>query len=138
MYSSLSPRHLVLVFFGGSAGTGLRALLDRAAPSPHGQWPWTTFVINLSGALLLGLLLESLARREARDGSGGGARILLGTGVLGGYTTYSTVAVETLHLGLATAFSYASLTVLGGAAAAALGFRLARRRPSAPVPEAGS
>lgn len=135
---TLSPRLLGLVFLGGSVGTGLRALLDRAVATPPGQWPWATFLINLTGAFLLGLLLETLARREARDGSGGAARVLLGTGLLGGYTTYSTFAVETLHLGLTTAFLYASLTVIGGLAAAALGFRIARGRPTEPVPEAGS
>ncbi|NLJ52579.1 MAG: CrcB family protein [Intrasporangiaceae bacterium] len=133
-----SPLPIGAVFVGGMAGTALRALIDRAAPAAAGEWPWATFAVNITGAFLLGMLLETLARREARDGSGGPARLLLGTGLLGGYTTYSTFAVEILHLGLLTALLYATLTVVGGLAAAGLGFRIARGRPSEPVPEAGS
>lgn len=130
------PRLIALVFVGGTVGTCARAFLEQTYA--HGTWPWVTLVINISGAFILGWLLETLARREARVGAGPGARLLLGTGVLGGYTTYSTFAVETLHLAFVPAVLYVVLTIALGLAAAAAGFRIARDRPSEPVPEGGS
>lgn len=131
------PRLLALVFLGGAAGTAVRAAIEGAAPTPPGSWPWATFGINLIGAFLLGLLLETLARREALVGAGRGARLLLGTGLLGGFTTYSLFALEALRLTLPLAILYAVLTASLGVAAAAVGFRLARTRGSEPVPEPG-
>lgn len=126
-----------LVFLGGAAGTAARAAVAGAVPAAPGSWPWATFGINIVGAFLLGLLLEVLARREAVVGSSHRGRFLLGTGALGGFTTYSTFAVETVRLGLPLAVGYAALTTVLGIAAAALGFRLARSRASEPVPEPG-
>lgn len=131
-----SPRLIALVFVGGTVGTAARAALEEAYGG--GGWPWATLGINVSGAFVLGWLLEILARREARVGASPAPRLLLGTGVLGGYTTYSTFAVETLQLSLLPALLYAVLTIILGLAAAAVGFRLARGRPNEPVPEGGS
>ena len=96
------------------------------APSEPGSWPWSTFAINLTGAFLLGLLLETLSRREALVGPARGVGALLGSGVLGGFTTYSAFAIEAVRLDLGL-----------GIAAAAAGFTLARSRASEPVPEPG-
>jgi CrcB protein len=93
--------------------------------------PWTTLTINVAGSLLLGALLEALARTGADEGWRRSARLTLGTGVLGGFTTYSTFAVETVQrltpaahfVGLA----YAVASVVLGASAAAIGYLLARR-----------
>ncbi len=54
-------------------------------------WPWSTFLINISGALLMGVLVEAFA---LRNGASPQLRLLLATGVLGGYTTFSTYALE--------------------------------------------
>ena len=134
----MRARLIVLVFLGGTVGTFARAAIEQAFAPPLRDWPWPTLLINVGGAFLLGVLMEILARRTARDGSGAHARLLLGTGVLGGFTTYSTFAVETVHLPMTLGILYAVLTVVGGLAAAALGFRLARGRESEPVPDAGS
>lgn len=131
------PRLLALVFVGGALGTGARALIEQAAPVEPGQWPWSTFAVNISGAFLLGLLLETLARREALVGRVQGARALLGTGVLGGFTTYSAFALQAVQLPTGLGILYAVLTTAVGIAAAGAGFRLARSRTSEPVPEPG-
>ena len=136
--SRRDPRLIALVFLGGALGTGARALIEQAAPFERGQWPWSTFTINITGAFLLGLLLETLARREALLGPVHGARALLGTGVLGGFTTYSAVALEAVRLSPGRGILYAVATTALGIAAAGAGFRLARSRPSEPVPEPGS
>ena len=120
------PHLIGLVFLGGTIGTAARAALEPFQSA--GAWPWVTLGINVSGSFLLGLLLELLARRDARVGPGRAARLLLGTGVLGGYTTYATFAVETVHLPLVGALLYAGLTVCLGLAAASAGFRLGRVR----------
>jgi CrcB protein len=127
------PRLLALVGLGGALGTGTRAALAQALGAPLGSWPWSTFAVNLTGAFLLGLLLETLAGRGRDEGRLRGIRLTLGTGFLGGYTTYSALAVETLHLSPLLAAGYAAGTVAFGLAAAALGRRCAPH-PPAPVP----
>lgn len=126
-----SPLLIGVIFVGGALGTLVRTLLEDAAPARPGAMPWTTLAINVTGSLLLGLLLESLNRVGPDTGWRRTARLGLGTGVLGGFTTYSTFAVEavdrlapqTLLVGIA----YAVGSVVLGVAAAAVGYRLARR-----------
>ncbi|GAA2481042.1 CrcB family protein [Terrabacter carboxydivorans] len=126
-----SPLLGVVIFVGGAIGTSVRSLLEQAAPARPGEVPWTTLVINVVGSFLLGLLLESLTRTGPDEGNRRVARLGLGTGVLGGFTTYSTFAVETVdRLGLQSlvvGLSYAVGSVVLGVAAAAVGYRLARR-----------
>ncbi|MFT4220584.1 MAG: CrcB family protein [Microbacterium sp.] len=125
---------LALVFVGGTLGTLTRYLLSLAIPS-WGGLPVATFVINVSGAFLLGWLLESLTRRGPDHGLRRALRLLLGTGFLGGYTTYSAFAVDADGLiasaDVAGAALYALATVVVGAAATfggiALGLFLPRR-----------
>lgn len=81
----------VVVVAGGAAGTLVRALLERASTA---DFPWTTLAINVAGSFLLGSLLTFLARGGPDTGSRHVLRLGLGTGVLGGFTTYSTFAVE--------------------------------------------
>jgi CrcB protein len=106
------PRELAAVFVGGALGTLARAgLAVLAAPQP-GHWPWPTFIVNIVGAFLLGYfttrLLERLPVSSYR-------RPLLGTGVCGGLTTFSTLQVELLDLldhgsvGLAVGYAAASI-----------------------------
>jgi CrcB protein len=112
-------------------GTVVRAALETAFPAQPGGWPWATFAINVTGAFLLGLLLETLARRGPDAGARQLLRLGLGTGVMGGYTTYSTFAVETVRLlgagAVLSGLGYALGTVLLGLAAALAGGRMAAR-----------
>ena len=123
------PLLLGLVFVGGTAGTCVRALLEDAVPAAPGGWPWATFAINLSGALVLGVLLAVLARGGSDQGWRRRVRLGAGTGFLGGYTTYSTFAVEITRLAWPTAIGYSLATVLLGALAAWLGAAAVRRIP---------
>jgi CrcB protein len=121
-------RYIVLVALGGAVGTGGREFLSTAFPAT-GQFPATTLVINIVGAFLLGALLEALVRRGEDHGGHRVIRLLIGTGVMGGFTTYSTLATDTALLlhngatGLAVAYSVG--TVVIGALAAALGILIA-------------
>jgi len=52
----------LLIILGGALGTAIRAALEGVHPAQPGGWPWTTFAINVSGAFVLGVLLETLVR----------------------------------------------------------------------------
>lgn len=114
----LQPRLMLVVLAGGVVGTPARYGLAEALPTRTGHWPAGTFVANLLGAFLLGALLEGLARRGDDSGRRRLLRLGLGTGFLGAFTTYSTLAVEADLLvrahrpGLAVGYALAS--VLGG------------------------
>jgi CrcB protein len=122
----LRPAALGLVFAGGVAGTAARYLAEETV-RPWGWWPAATFLVNVAGAFALGVLLESLAGRGPDTGGRRRWRLLLGTGFLGAFTTYSSLAVETVLLArddrpwLAAAYSAGS--VLVGLVAAAGGIR---------------
>lgn len=122
---------LALIGVGGGLGTLLRAEMPRLMPTVHGSWPWSTFTVNITGALLLGMLVEGLRRAGPDVGRRRKLRLLAGTGFLGGLTTYSSFAVELSQAAgtgdLALALGYAAASVTGGMLAAALGFVLARR-----------
>ena len=125
----MSAVRLLVIVVGGAVGTCLRSLVEDAVPAAPTGWPWATFLINVSGALLLGVLLETLVHRGPDEGPRRLVRLGLGTGVLGGWTTYSTFAVEVAQrTSTTTPFlgpAYAVATVLLGGVAAAVGFRLA-------------
>ena len=115
-----------LVFLGGAVGTAARATVSAAAP-PLGGVPVAVLAVNVGGAFLLGLLLASLHRRGPDEGARRDLRLLLGTGVLGGFTTYSALAVDTAALvadGRAgVALLYAGGTLVLGLVAALVGLR---------------
>ncbi len=124
----VSPAYLVLVALGGAVGTAAREALTLAVPS-LGAFPLAVFGINLLGAFLLGVLLESLVRRGPDVGTRRALRLLLGTGVLGGFTTYSTLATDAASLiaggQAAVGVAYALATLVLGALATWGGIRLA-------------
>ncbi|WP_250445955.1 CrcB family protein, partial [Actinotalea sp. C106] len=127
----LAPRLLAVVALGGTLGTAARYLLASAVTQDGGTWPTATFLANLLGAFLLGLLLEALVRRGAESPRGQVLRLGLGTGVLGGFTTFSSLALELDRLladgavVLAAGYAAASLTL--GLAACFAGVTLAAR-----------
>ncbi|MCU1525260.1 MAG: rane protein [Microbacteriaceae bacterium] len=108
----LQWRNLGIVAVGGMVGTAIRELLSLVVPSVGGL-PIAIFGINILGAFALGMLLEALARRGPDEGRLRTLRLLLGTGVLGGFTTYSALATDT------------SLLLVDGRVAAALIYSLA-------------
>lgn len=124
------PRLLVLIILGGSLGTAVRAWLESSFAAPAGTWPWVTFLINIAGSFLLGLLLEGLARTGADAGWRRRVRVGAGTGMLGGFTTYSTFGVETALLldggQLVTGVGYGLASVAVGLVAAWAGVEAAR------------
>lgn len=111
---------IAAIFAGGSAGTAIRAALESAAPHDAGQWPWATFAINISGAFILAALLEYLALTGPDEGWRKLIRLGVGTGVLGGFTTYSTFAVETVEAMQAGAYGIALLYSCGSIAGGCL------------------
>ncbi len=99
----------------------------RRSPTPLVSWPWATLTVNLTGCLLIGVLLAVLLTRFPASTL---LRPFLAVGVLGGYTTFSTFAVDVVRLteagawGIAVAYLVAS--VLGGVGCVVLGLFGAR------------
>ncbi|SDP29162.1 CrcB protein [Arthrobacter sp. ok909] len=124
----LHPGFVLVVIAGGVFGALARFGLSSVLPSPSG-WPLPTLIINLTGAFLLGGLLEALVRRGPDAGKLRIIRLLACTGFMGAFTTYSTLALETnalLGAGRTTdAVLYVAATLIGGAAATVAGIRAA-------------
>ncbi|GAA1001511.1 fluoride efflux transporter FluC [Subtercola frigoramans] len=124
-------RYAVIVIVGGTVGTALRELLSLVVPDLNGV-ALVILGINVVGAFLLGALLETLSRSGPDEGRRRRLRLLLGTGVLGGFTTYSTLATGTALLFVngrpAAAALYAVATLLVGAVATFLGIVVAANR----------
>ncbi len=135
-HAHLHPAALSAVFVGGALGTTTRWLLSMAFPAGSGSstagsgtfpvdfsgFPATTFWINVTGSFLLGLLVVALPLLPGSGESKHLARLLLGTGFIGGFTTYSAFAVESVALvrdgATGLAVLYAGGSVLVGFAAA--------------------
>jgi fluoride exporter len=121
-------RELAAIFAGGFAGALARAALSETfAPSP-GRWPWPTFVANVVGALLLGYFATRLQERLPLSRY---RRPLLGTGLCGALTTFSTMQVELLrmldHGHWTLAAAYGATSVAKGLAAVLVATNLVRR-----------
>jgi CrcB protein len=112
----------LLAALGGALGALARWGISVALPGAPGGWPWATLVVNLTGCLLIGLLLVVVS---AHWPQAHGMRTFLGTGVLGGYTTWSAFAVEVVRLvdggAVVLAVAYVLASVLGGVLAVAAG-----------------
>ena len=85
---------LAAIAIGGVLGAEARYGLGVAIPHAAGQWPWATFLTNASGCLLIGVLMVVILELSTPHPL---VRPLLGVGVLGGYTTFSTYNVDTLE-----------------------------------------
>jgi fluoride exporter len=113
----------ILVMLGGAIGAAARYHLGGLAARAFGSaFPWGTLLVNIAGGLLIGLLF---ARTPAEP-----ARLLLGVGVLGGFTTFSAFGLETVQMfergALAPAFSYVLASVVGALLATVAGLALGR------------
>jgi fluoride exporter len=121
-------RELAAVFTGGALGTAARTGLSTLVVADPTRWPWPTFTVNIVGAFLLGYfttrLLERLPLSSYR-------RPLLGTGLCGGLTTFSTMQVETVkmieHQEYVLAASYTAASITLGLVAVYLATAVVRR-----------
>ncbi|HEX3749759.1 MAG TPA: fluoride efflux transporter CrcB [Streptosporangiaceae bacterium] len=121
-------REVAAIFAGGALGTLARAGLAEAFPHSATQWPWPTFAVNVVAAFLLGYFVTRLQERLPLSSY---RRPLLGTGLCGGLSTFSTMQVEILKMiqahdwGLAV--GYAAASVAAGYAAIYLATAMVRR-----------
>jgi CrcB protein len=111
-----SQKAIVLaVGIGGVFGAAARYAVSLAIPTPTGGFPWSTFLINVTGSAVLGALLVLLVDRFPRTGL---TRPVVGTGVIGAYTTFSTFEIDAVSLVRAghpeTAALYVVATVMVG------------------------
>lgn len=118
---------LAVIGVGGALGALGREGMTLLMPGGADRFPWAILAVNSSGSALLGLVLALTIERFPR---GRLARPLLGTGVLGGYTTFSTYVVQTDQLAAAghgaRAALYALATLFGGLLACLAGLLAAR------------
>ncbi|MFC5855868.1 fluoride efflux transporter CrcB [Streptomyces chlorus] len=104
----------LLVVLGAMVGAPLRHLTDRAVRARHDAvFPWGTFTVNVAGCLMLGLLTGAVAAGAA----GPRLQLLLGTGLCGALTTYSTFSYETLRLAETGAVRHAAVNVVASVTA---------------------
>jgi CrcB protein len=121
-------REVAAVFAGGALGTLARAGLAEAFPHSATAWPWPTFAVNIVAAFLLGYFVTRLQERLPLSSY---RRPLLGTGLCGGLSTFSTMQLEIVKMldahawGLAVGYTAAS--VAAGYAAIQLSTAIVRR-----------
>jgi len=125
-----SMNKLLLVAAGGAVGSVARYLVGAGALRVMGPgWPYGTFTVNIVGGFLMGCLASWLALRG--NDSGEPWRVLLGVGVMGGFTTFSSFSLETALMiqkrDYVPAFSYAAASVLLSVAALFAGLMIARK-----------
>ena len=120
------------VMIGGAIGAGARHLAGQVMLARLGPgFPWWTLSINIVGSLCMGLLIGALAR-----GSDGGetARLFVGVGILGGFTTFSSFSMEFWMLfergQIAQAAAYMLASVIGAILACGLGLFVMRQMPA--------
>lgn len=118
-------RILAVLAVGGMIGASGRYLIGVAWPTPTGGFPWSTFTINVTGCVALGTLMAILGIQERPHPL---ARPFFGTGIIGGYTTFSTYVVETnnlfLHQHPAVGLAYLSASITVGVAVAFAAYAL--------------
>jgi CrcB protein len=104
----------VLVMLGAAVGAPLRYLTDRAVQARHDSvFPWGTFTVNVIGSFVLGVLIRGVAVHAVP----GSLNALLGTGLCGALTTYSTFGYETVRLLEERVRAYAELNVVASVVA---------------------
>lgn len=126
--STVDVREVAAVFVGGAAGTLVRAALSEAWPHSPTSWPWPTFIVNMVAAFLLGYFVTRLQERLPLSSY---RRPLLGTGLCGGLSTFSTMQVEILRMidahAYGLAIAYTTVSIAAGYAAIQLATAVVRR-----------
>ncbi len=124
------------VAVGGAVGSVLRYQIGRAVTNlagPANAFPWGTLAVNLAGSLAMGVLVGWLARESFNPQSADPLRLLIGVGLLGGFTTFSAFSSELvtmLHRGQALlAFGYGAASLIAGMAAIIVGLIIAQSAP---------
>ena len=124
----IDRRELAAIFAGGVIGALLRAGLVEVFATSPGEWPWATFVANIAGAFAVGYFTTRLQERLPLSAY---RRPLLGTGLCGGLTTFSTMQVELIRLSEGgngeLAFAYAATSIVLGFIAVQFASNLVRR-----------
>lgn len=122
------------VAIGGATGAVLRYHAGRAIDhiaGPSAGFPWATMTINVLGSLLMGVLMGWMAKNS--DGNNEMIRLLIGVGLLGGFTTFSTFSAEMvtlLHRGnFLLGFTYGSVSMIAGMAALLIGLVMIQSAP---------
>ena len=115
------------VMLGGAIGAGLRYITGvLLMPRMQGGWPWATFAVNLLGGFAMGLLAAHLMKGNV----GETARLFVGVGILGGFTTFSAFSLENWQMiergNWALAGGYALASVIGSIMALGSGIWMAR------------
>src|SRR5919201_3386725 len=114
-------RELAAIFAGGAVEALARAGLVQWVPPHPGRWPWATFLVNVAGAFLLGYFATRLQERLPLSAY---KRPLLGTGLCGALTTFSTMQLELLRMldagDLVLAAGYAAASIAAGFLAVAV------------------
>lgn len=109
----ITAAHYGAVFVGGSIGAMARAGLLEIAPVEVGEWPWATFVANIAGCVILAFVIS----HQLVNGWSSMRIALLGTGLCGALTTFSTVQLELYELidlgsgGLAALYAFTSIAI---------------------------
>lgn len=123
-----------LVFVGGAVGAFLRWLIGEMFLAYAEPYPWTTQLINVAGSLVLGVVTARLQHRPDER-----LRLLVGVGLCGGFTTFSTFSVETVRLlaagSIPLGVAYLLGTLAACTAAAMLGLAIGRGRRLTTPPE---
>jgi fluoride exporter len=121
-------QELAAIFVGGFLGTVARGALAQSVTERADRWPWATFAVNMLGAALLGYLITRLQERLPPTLY---RRALLGTGLCGALTTFSTMALELAKMieagQPALAAAYAIASIAGGFALVFVATKLVRR-----------
>jgi fluoride exporter len=131
-----APLRLAAIAVGGALGTLARYGVERAVVGSAAGFPWATFAVNVSGSFLLGLIMTLVVERWPPTRF---VRPFAAIGFCGGFTTFSTVTVETAqraqHGHIALAVGYVVATLVAGFVAAVLGRVVARGhlRPTTPT-----
>lgn len=110
----------LIAAIGAAIGAALRFGASQIIESVN--FPWATFTVNITGSFLIGLFLgiPAITKNDQR-------RIFLITGVLGGFTTFSAVAVEALQMSAQSAILYIFSSFAAGLLAVTLGFKVTRQ-----------
>ncbi len=110
----MNPTDVAAVVAGAGIGGGLRYVLSWwTVERWGGSLPWGTFIVNISGAFLLGIVMAISAERALIPPVW---RLFLGVGILGGYTTFSTLSYESIVLMQRGLYLQGALNMFGSAA----------------------